>query len=446
MRISSVPACIAAMALAACSAPKDSQELPSFIEPDSITAINYRLARDFSLPFDKGAEQIIENHPELTADSIRVLASKGYIETMEIDGQLMMHRKAVRNFDLLNPAYNGGWTHRGCTAKPDRIAYADSVIKFSKGKLPEGGARRVKMRFCIDVPANPALEGDTLRVWMPYPLDTDRQTDVTFISASQPDVIITEPGQSVHNTIYFEQPASPEGNHFEYVAEFTAHGAYFSPQQILKGMKPYDTESDIYKKYTAFDGPHYVRLDSLAAAIVGDETNPFRQSELVYDYIVRNYPWAGAREYSTIPCLPEYVVETGHGDCGQVALLYISLMRTLGVPSRWESGWMLHPGEKNLHDWAETYYEGIGWVPVDVSFGRYTTSDDPAVQNFYSTGIDTHRFVANKGVNEPFYPAKTYLRSETVDSQMGEVECSKGNLFYPGWDCTFELISSTPVK
>ena len=129
-----------------------------------------------------------------------------------------------------------------------------------------------------------------------------------------------------------------------------------------------------------------------------------------------------------------------------MSLLYISLMRTLGVPARWESGWMLHPGEKNLHDWAEVYFEGVGWLPVDVSFGRYTTSSDPAVQGFYSHGIDAHRFATNRGVCGALYPAKRYVRSETVDFQMGEVECSKGNLFYPGWNQTLKLIDVHPVK
>lgn len=88
-----------------------------------------------------------------------------------------------------------------------------------------------------------------------------------------------------------EQPVSPDGNHFEYVAEFTGKGVYFDPGYIMANLKPYDKESDLYRQYTAVQEPHIVRLDSLANAIVGDETNPLRQSELVYDYIVSNYPW-----------------------------------------------------------------------------------------------------------------------------------------------------------
>ena len=139
------------------------------------------------------------------------------------------------------------------------------------------------------------------------------------------------------------------------------------------------------------------------------------------------------------------MIDEGHGDCGQVSLLYISLMRSLGVPARWESGWMLHPGEVNLHDWAEVYFEGVGWVPVDVSFGRYTGSADPEVTGFYSHGIDSYRMASNKGVGGKLYPEKKYVRSETVDFQLGEVETSKGNLYYPAWSSDLQVIDVKPV-
>lgn len=424
-----------------------SADLPSWLEVDSAEAIKSRLLSDFSLTFEEGAEQIIAEHPELTIDSVRAFAEKHYVEVMEIDGVLRMHRKSPRNLNLLNPAYNGGWKFRGWNASEARRSYADSVIRWSKGQLADGAAKQMRVRFSIDVPFDSALIGDTLRVWMPYPMATDRQTDVQLVSCQPAEYVISSPERSAHSSIYFSSPAPEQGDtaHFEYVVDYVAHGAYFSPETILGGIKPYDKDGDLYKKYTAFDNRHIIRLDSLAREIVGDETNPYKQSELVYDYIIRRYPWAGAREYSTIECLPQYVLDEGHGDCGQVSLLYISLMRTLGVPARWESGWMTHPGELNLHDWAETYYEGIGWVPVDVSFGRYTNSGDKAIENFYSTGIDTYRFVANKTVGGEFDPPKRYVRSETVDAQLGEVECGKGNMFYPAWSRHFEILSCNPV-
>lgn len=432
-----------ALALGALSAPASA---PRWLEADSAQAIMQRTRADFPYTVDEYYELIKAKDPSFTREQLREYIDKKYVETLTFDGVERVFRKAPGNMKLLNPATNGGWKHRGSQASAARISYVDSVVRQREGKNPLGAAHKVVYRFSVDVPYNSAIDGELLSVWMPVPMATQRQHSFRLLSASPAQYVMSD-GKSDHNTICFHGLAPQPGDtaHFEYVAEFVTEGEYFPADEILAKMKPYNKKSKLYKEYTAMEAPHIIRLDSLAHAIVGDETNPFRQSELVYDYIIRHYPWAGAREYSTIPCIPQYVVEQGHGDCGQVSLLYISLMRSLGVPARWESGWMLHPGEKNLHDWAEVYFEGVGWVPVDVSFGRYTGSDDPDIRGFYSHGMDAHRFAANKGVCKEFFPRKQYVRSETVDAQMGEVECLHGNLFYPAWSRSLELISVTPV-
>lgn len=422
---------------------------PTWLESDSAAAIEARIARDFSLDREQLLAALQEKYPNISNHDIDVFIDKHYVEAMEIDGTQRFFRKSVRNFGILNPNYGEPFTHRGATASEKRISYVDSVLSYYAGKNDKGLSHKVSYRFYIDVPGDSALLGDTLRVWMPVPFEGDncnRQSDVTIINA-EPQSYILSDGKSVHNTIYFEAPAPAPGDtaHFEYIGSFITSGAYMAPADIESSLKPYDKNSELYKKYTAFYNRHIIPLDSLAKEIVGTETNPFRQSELVYDYIINTYPWAGAREYSTLSCIPEYVIAEKHGDCGQVALLYISLMRTLGVPARWESGWMIHPGEVNLHDWAEVYFEGVGWLPVDASFGRYSNSGDDAITHFYSHGMDAHRFVTNKGVGGALFPAKKFVRSETVDFQLGEVECGRGNLYYPAWDSNLEIISSEPI-
>ncbi len=413
-----------------------------WLEADSAQAIKSRLLADFNLTFDEAVAELTRVYGADIASHAREFADKHYIETKVIDGVERVHRKSIRNLRLLNPQLSG-WDGRGESADTTRHEYASEVIAKSaaSGKVDKNShSRHVHYRFTIDVPYNDALKGDTLRVWMPVPFESMRQSDIKILSVSHPAYILSGLDRSVHNSLFIEQPVvEGKDSHFEYEAEYTAYGQYYSPEYILANIKPYDTESQLYKQYTAVELPHIIHLD-LAREIVGDETNPYRQSELVYDYITSHYPWAGAREYSTIECLPQYVLDEGHGDCGQVSLLYISMMRSLGVPARWESGWMLHPGEKNLHDWAEVYYEGIGWVPVDVSFGRYSGSDDKRVVNFYSTGMDIHRLAANQGVCGKFFPPKRFVRSETVDFQLGEVETTRGNLFYPAWNQHLEII------
>ena len=81
-----------------------------------------------------------------------------------------------------------------------------------------------------------------------------------------------------------------------------------------------------------------------------------------------NFPWASAREYSTIENIPEYVLDNRHGDCGQVSLLFITLCRISGIPAHFQSGFMMHPRCMESARVGRVYFEGVV-VPVDQSFG-----------------------------------------------------------------------------
>lgn len=434
---------IGAIVLSSCTSNDSSSiDLPEWLEADSVLAIKQRINSDFSLSLDQAKTKLHELYPEITDGDIDRYIREKKMEVRLIGNEYKVHRKSPSNLKLLSEEIGGVWSGRGYNATAEEIAWVDTIVNSSSGNGDLTNSLKISFRFSIDVPKYEFLVGDTLRVWMPLPIESARQHNVNIKLASHEYIVST--GKSVHNTLYFEQPVEINSDsilHFDYVGEYTVSAQYFTPSFIEKNIKDYNTESDIYKNYTIIEHPHIVRMDSLAKVIVGDENNPYKQSELVYDYIESKYPWAGAREYSTIECIPQYVIDENHGDCGQVALLYISIMRTLGIPARWESGWMLHPGQKNLHDWAEVYFEGVGWVPVDVSFGRYSKAQNRDVQNFYSTGMDQYRFASNKGVCCDLFPNKKFVRSETVDFQVGEVECSKGNLFYPGWKKSLEILS-----
>jgi hypothetical protein len=152
----------------------------------------------------------------------------------------------------------------------------------------------------------------------------------------------------------------------------------------------------------------------------------------------KNIPWTGALEYSTMPNIPEYVISNRRGDCGMQTLLFMSMLRYKGIPVRWQSGWMVPPGSENLHDWCEVYFEGTGWVPADVSYDLQD-SGIPALKEFYLSGIDSYRLIANDGISGSFIPGKKFLRSDPYDFQRGEVEWKGGNLYYDQWDYEMEI-------
>lgn len=417
-------------------------------EADSLLAIMGRIRNDFRIEYEDGVEQIRQRYANASLENIRNWESRNYIETKVIDGKKYMFRKALSNLDRLVPELSAQRRAEGYESSVFLSGLAKTAIEEADEATGLDGGRRVTLRFTIEVKADAVPDGEIIRVWMPFPVETERQRNVELLSSSDKVTYSTSP---VHNTIYMERKARKgEPSRFEAEFAYDVYAKHFSQERMLKDLKPYDTASEVYRRYTAAERPQIMltdKMEALARRIVGDETNPVKQASLIYDWIDTYFPWAGAREYSTIPNLAEYALERGYGDCGQVSLLYITLVRSIGIPARWESGWSLEPDAVGMHDWAETYFEGVGWVPVDMSFGQLSSSKDPVVRNFYKSGIDFYRFAANRGVCGKFYPEKRFVRSETVDSQMGEVEWKGGNLFYyQDWTPDVEVVSMKPIQ
>jgi transglutaminase-like putative cysteine protease len=221
--------------------------------------------------------------------------------------------------------------------------------------------------------------------------------------------------------------------------EYTALAQYFP---LTPGMiKPYQKESLIFKEFTSEKPPQIIfssKIKSLAENILQKETNPLVQVQKIYKWINDSVTWASALEYSIMPDIPGFVIENRHGDCGMQTLLFMTLARSVGIPVKWQSGWMLHPGEVNLHDWCEVYYEGIGWVPLDQSFGLQNSTDE-RIRDFYISGIDAYRLIVNDDISSQFTPGKKYFRSEPYDFQRGELEWKGGNLYFDKWSWHMEV-------
>ncbi len=114
------------------------------------------------------------------------------------------------------------------------------------------------------------------------------------------------------------------------------------------------------------------------------------------------------------------------------------------LPHQWNSRTFperLHDASRawNLHDWAEVYFEAVGWVPADQSFGIPAFARNADEEYFFLGGIDSWRMIVNTEYGMPLQPEKQYPRSETVDFQRGEVEWEGGNLYFPQWDYHMDI-------
>ena len=429
--------------------------------------LQYRLGVDFCRTREEVKEYITKYIPDVTDAQIDAWTASGKLESMQIDGKTMYFRNAAPNLfriDKQCKAIKGG-ENTGLSGEyvvdavnlPEILATADR-----DGQATIAAPKRMRVKYTLVVDADAVPDGKTVRCWLPYPrADVDRQKDVKFIRATakaasdhlfftettDSELIKFAPENYSHSTLYMEIPAvKGQPVTFTEEFEFTSYGEYF--RNLEDRVQPYDKTTALYKTYTAEREKHIIftpRLKEIADSLTAGIDNPYLQAKAIFTWIDGNFPWASAREYSTLDNIPEYVLANGHGDCGQVTLTFLTMCRYKGIPGHFQSGFMMHPGAWNMHDWAELYFQGVGWVPVDQSFGRppYATPEYlkayPEADYFFLGGIDSYRMVVNQDFGMDLFPAKTYPRSETVDFQRGEVEWEGGNVYFPQWSYDMEI-------
>ena len=423
--------------------------------------LSQRLAVDFCATRQEVKDWIANYIPDVTEEQIDSWTASDKLENMEIGGRTMYFQNAASNLFRIVPELKHLKDSVDALADPGKAAGTLSgheaidakIIPAIKeevaANLKEGKdnpnicqPRRMRVTFSLTVPAYTLKKGSRLRCWLPFPRqDVARQTDVKLVragidSTDLPDerIVFSDP-DCHHSSLYFETKVK-EGKPvtFYEVFEYTASAEWhpIDPETVL----PYDKTSDLYKEYTSEKPSQIVfsdRIRHLADSLTEGIDNPYLQARAIYRWVDK-IPWASAREYSTIENIPEYVLDKKHGDCGQQTLLFMTLCRSKGIPTRWQSGLMVYPGNKNLHDWSEAWFEGHGWVPVDQSFGETQHGG-----MFYFGGIEPYRLVFNNDFGGEMSPAKKYPRSETVDFQRGEVEWEGGNLYFNLWDYDFDI-------
>jgi transglutaminase-like putative cysteine protease len=401
-----------------------------------------RILLDFSLSESDAKARVRRQIPDLSDEEFASWDRAGLLEHQVIDGRTLYFNRAPANLFRLSAAararrqsqtpFNDGPLEK---AHPyHREALADAAASGKSSVAP----RRVRVTQSIDVAADAAPAGETLRVWLPFPRAIGGQQESIRLIESVPANARIAPESAMQRTAYLEQAATAgKPTHFSVSYELTIYGQYhrLDPDKVVRTKITPDLAP-----FTAERPPHIVfnaAIRKFSREVVGGETNPYLIAQKLFAAVDR-IPWAGAREYSTISDISDYALHAGHADCGQQTLLLMTLLRLNGIPARWQSGWIFSDGDyNNMHDWGWLYLAPYGWVPMDVTFGRLQ-SGDAALDSFYLGGLDAYRIAFNDDYSQPLFPPKQHFRSETVDLQRGEVEWRGGNLYFNQWDYDFK--------
>ncbi|MDP1694397.1 MAG: transglutaminase domain-containing protein [Candidatus Woesearchaeota archaeon] len=143
-------------------------------------------------------------------------------------------------------------------------------------------------------------------------------------------------------------------------------------QKILFPIRNVDESLLEYTKPTTFIDIT-PEIEQKARAIIGGEDDLYVVVFNLAEWTKKNVEYNLSTLTAEVVQKSSWVLQNKKGVCDELTNLFISFLRSLGIPARFVSGMVYSNVDYKwgAHGWAEVYFPEVGWVPFDVTFGQY---------------------------------------------------------------------------
>jgi len=261
----------------------------------------------------------------------------------------------------------------------------------------------------VDVDLSAQAQGQTARLWIPYPV-SDRDQLICDIQTSGDYSAIGVYTDRAYGTpiLYAEWPKDAKKRKLQFsfkVERREVHHRDFPAQEPIWNPSDYAE----YLKPTSL-GPTGGEVKKLSNAITKGKSTVLEKAKAIYDWTCENM----YRDPKTVGCGKGDVcqlLQKPGGKCTDISSVFIALARAAGVPAR--EVFSVRLGQKPQQDvttwqhcWAEFFLPGYGWVPVDPADVRkkmlvekldIKDAKTNAYCDYFWGGIDPYRVVIAHG-------------------------------------------------
>jgi len=266
------------------------------------------------------------------------------------------------------------------------------ALTQSTGGVP---SRSFEFTYQVHVPANADPAGPT-RLWIPLP-QTDGYQDIRGLQIDSPVNYAQGRDREYGNAFAaFTPTAQQSAGGFDVLLRFTVvrreHRVALDAA-ALQNVSVSTSPDPNLQRYLEPDKlvPLTGTIAELAKGHTAGDTTPIQKARHIYDYVLATmrYDKSGegwGRGDAVWACTSK------RGNCTDFHSLFIGMMRSSGIPARFEIGFPLPEGKtegdiSGYHCWAEFYLAGVGWVPVDAS----EAWKNPAKRDFFFGAHDINR-------------------------------------------------------
>jgi tetratricopeptide (TPR) repeat protein len=111
-------------------------------------------------------------------------------------------------------------------------------------------------------------------------------------------------------------------------------------------------------------------ISRLAGRIAAGEKTSYYRAVRIYEYVQSHFAFRERPEPRSLgECLSDRELQ-----CCDATLMFVSLCRSAGIPARFFSGLFISKDRfyyPQTHSWAQVFTDETGWIPVDVTLGRF---------------------------------------------------------------------------
>ena len=399
-----------------------------------------RLPAEYPYTRTEAMAIIHQDIPDFSEEEFDTLVDNGRIYWLYVNGEVHYFR---RFYDTLlktekEIALRAGQQMPGNEKDTGKGLVSEAIrIMKTEGSL----TKRIRIRHTIRLDDEHFTPGMFLRVHLPVAADCDQQSDIR-IEKVWPENGRVDASDAPQRAVCWEETMA-ENHAFEVEYSYT-HKAIYHDTSIMKGageQPSFDTEE--ISPHVTFTP--YIR--ELVNTLTEGVTDPMDKARRFYDFITLNTRYSFQPEYFVLENIPEGCARNFTGDCGVLALLFITLCRCAGIPAQWQSGNCAEPGDMGSHDWARFYVAPHGWLYADPSFGGGAVRrNNEEERQFYFGNLDPYRMVANRAFQAPFTIDKQQWRADPYDNQSGEMETSDRGFQFDEFIYTKEVLECTDVK
>jgi transglutaminase-like putative cysteine protease len=258
--------------------------------------------------------------------------------------------------------------------------------------------RTFEFTYRVHVPATVESKGDE-HVWIPVP-QTDEHQLIRKLSIESRVAHKVGKEQEYGNTYaVFDPTPDQAAAGYDIALQFEVTRLEYARDLKATNTKMPQATEAMMQRYLEPDKmvPLNATIAELAHTQTAGATEPMEKAHRIYNYVASTMRydksgegWGRGDEM--------WACDSKRGNCTDFHSVLIGMMRSSGIPARFEIGFPLPESKSEgdipgYHCWAEFYIKEIGWVPVDAS----EASKNPAKRDYFFGAVDADRVMFTYG-------------------------------------------------